>query len=83
MTWDEEAALWRAHLLLGGRRRAVGSSGSATACARAYDRAALSLHGSAAATNFPPADYPEFARLQLPQYAWPVSHILGVVSTPL
>lgn len=44
---------WRAYINRDGRRLSLGSFGSAEEAARAYDTAALELHGAFARLNFP------------------------------
>lgn len=56
---------WRAQIERSNKRYSVGSHQTAEAAARAYDIAAISLHGDFAVTNFDRSEYPSLTDKQI------------------
>ena len=61
VSWRANTKHWEARIgrLLGRKYTYLGTYQTAEEAARAYDRAALSMDGRAAITNFPKSDYEE------------------------
>jgi hypothetical protein len=53
VSWDREVSKWQVNIGVDGRARKIGRFTDEVAAARAYDAAALELHGEFAWLNFP------------------------------